>query len=1186
MKTIKLFFLFLFIAEIASAQVPDNGTPSLKSQSDAIKFETRAGHVTNVIEANMFESFISGKMSRVEALTTSGTNTYTAAVSWLTSYSIPFWLPIQFGNINSGSSTLNINGFGDKTIVKDKVGTPLTGGELLGAAWLYYDGTNFELASGSGGEQTSNKAIDFSVVNNTLYPSVQAVENRISSVVSNATSWKTSCVAATTTSITLLGAQTIDGVACSVGDRVLVKNQSTASQNGIFTVQVFSWTRDSDAATSSQLESATVQIQSGGQANTTWTQTADNITVGTTSLTWVQQYPSASSSQAGTVKLYTTTGINTDGTMDQNSISSLVASSASWGSIPGNITDQNDLQLELKWKVDCKAATTANITLSGNQTIDGISVTSNDRVLVKNQTSHQDDGIYLVGTPWVRSPDATQSFHLERAVVQIRLGTQANTVWLQDVYGVFVGTTPLSWVQQYPNATSSTSGISKLYTGTGSNTDGAMDQNSASNSFLKVANNLSDVTASTARTNLGLTSLATTTPGAGWVSPLGIALGSGWDAAFAATYSAGGGGTTTNALSIAAELISGGASSFNGSVAKSIAIQSTSVTNAMLAGGIDVTSKITGIVPNANGGAGSLTGLLKAASGIVSAATPRTDYTGSYPTVSSTASTASLTPDPTINDEYIITALAVGLTINNPSVNGSGYSFMISIKDNATPQTLTWDTQYRGVGGALPSTTTSSTTIYFPCIYNSADSKWDVSVSGISGTTNQIAYFSGATTIGSLTTATYPSLAELATVKGSNTGTTLQAQINALSGSTSYLLASGGAASASNTFSSTTPSGWNFTNAFTATANNQYGLKMTFTETSENVNNDVFEGFVADGTLTGNAGGPTGQTANFFRLNPTFAGGTATVNILKMQLAGTDIYTFASGGSAFTKSSNAVFNLNMTNATSGTASRVGLLLNSSTVGGSLYVTSATFTNSGINELNTMVLQNTGNINIGSTGGSNSVSVWTAGIKRLAIDVGGNIAITQGAQVASWAPGLSLTFANHTAMAASTEYPNFTTSNATQTAASGTTAIQRNAYIKRITYAGTSGTRTITDPYGLYVEDNAAGTNGALTNNYAIGADGSIALVTAGNMIFVKEGSNAMTGKTTLVSGTKGITVTGVTTSDHCWANVYSASGASLTANYQCVCTANTITVQANVVGQTINTADGSSVDYVVLRVKP
>ncbi len=68
------------------------------------------------------------------------------------------------------------------------------------------------------------------------------------------------------------------------------------------------------------------------------------------------------------------------------------------------------------------------------------------------------------------------------------------------------------------------------------------------------------------------------------------------------------GGSVANALSIAAELISGGATSYNGSVAKSIAIQPTSVTNAMIANStINLTTKVTGVLPIANGGTGSAT---------------------------------------------------------------------------------------------------------------------------------------------------------------------------------------------------------------------------------------------------------------------------------------------------------------------------------------------------------------------------------------------------------------------------------------------------------------------------------------------------------------------------------------------------------------------------------------------------
>ena len=46
---------------------------------------------------------------------------------------------------------------------------------------------------------------------------------------------KNSVRAATTSTLTLSGLQTIDGVALSAGDRVLVKNQANQAQNGIYT---------------------------------------------------------------------------------------------------------------------------------------------------------------------------------------------------------------------------------------------------------------------------------------------------------------------------------------------------------------------------------------------------------------------------------------------------------------------------------------------------------------------------------------------------------------------------------------------------------------------------------------------------------------------------------------------------------------------------------------------------------------------------------------------------------------------------------------------------------------------------------------------------------------------------------------------------------------------------------------
>jgi len=60
---------------------------------------------------------------------------------------------------------------------------------------------------------------------------------------------KGSVLAATTVSITLVGAQTIDGVSVVAGNRVLVKNQSTSTQNGIYVVQTTAWTRATDQTT-------------------------------------------------------------------------------------------------------------------------------------------------------------------------------------------------------------------------------------------------------------------------------------------------------------------------------------------------------------------------------------------------------------------------------------------------------------------------------------------------------------------------------------------------------------------------------------------------------------------------------------------------------------------------------------------------------------------------------------------------------------------------------------------------------------------------------------------------------------------------------------------------------------------------------------------------------------------------
>jgi len=94
--------------------------------------------------------------------------------------------------------------------------------------------------------------------------------------------------AATTTNITLSGIQTIDDVLLAAGDRVLVKNQSTSYQNGIYIVSASSWTRSVDLNVWSEASAAVVVVQEGTlNQDTVWLSTANaGGTIGSTAMPW------------------------------------------------------------------------------------------------------------------------------------------------------------------------------------------------------------------------------------------------------------------------------------------------------------------------------------------------------------------------------------------------------------------------------------------------------------------------------------------------------------------------------------------------------------------------------------------------------------------------------------------------------------------------------------------------------------------------------------------------------------------------------------------------------------------------------------------------------------------------------------------------------------------------------------
>ncbi|MDP4569816.1 phage tail protein [Pseudomonas sp. LPH60] len=105
---------------------------------------------------------------------------------------------------------------------------------------------------------------------------------------------------------------------------------------------------------------------------------------------------------------------------------------------------------KLDFKHSALVATTANIALSGIQTIDGVLLPADARVLVKNQTQAKDNGLYVVSSTgvWTRAQDADTSLEVTPGLfVSIEKGTvNGDSVWQLVTDGpIVLGTTPLAF---------------------------------------------------------------------------------------------------------------------------------------------------------------------------------------------------------------------------------------------------------------------------------------------------------------------------------------------------------------------------------------------------------------------------------------------------------------------------------------------------------------------------------------------------------------------------------------------------------------------------------------------------------------------------------------------------------------------------------------------------------------------
>lgn len=101
-------------------------------------------------------------------------------------------------------------------------------------------------------------------------------------------------------------------------------------------------------------------------------------------------------------------------------------------------------------KSPCRVASTANLTLSGEQTIDGVAAVTGDRVLVKDQTTGTENGIYDVDTgDWNRSQDADGNYDLvEGTMVKVNGGSTASGFWYVTTTGdIVIDSTSIAWAR-------------------------------------------------------------------------------------------------------------------------------------------------------------------------------------------------------------------------------------------------------------------------------------------------------------------------------------------------------------------------------------------------------------------------------------------------------------------------------------------------------------------------------------------------------------------------------------------------------------------------------------------------------------------------------------------------------------------------------------------------------------------
>ena len=168
----------------------------------------------------------------------------------------------------------------------------------------------------------------------------------------------------------------------------------------------------------------------------------------------------------------TSLGLGTIATQDANSVA-ITGGSVTGMSTPSSASDVttksyvDDLVAGLKTRIITRVATTANVNLSNGlengDTLDGITLVTGDKVLVKDQTDATENGIYLVPASGAasRDPDFNTVDELAGQLVIIQEGTtNEDTIFLCTTdTGGSIGSVNITFTQVQPQFTGTVSSV-------------------------------------------------------------------------------------------------------------------------------------------------------------------------------------------------------------------------------------------------------------------------------------------------------------------------------------------------------------------------------------------------------------------------------------------------------------------------------------------------------------------------------------------------------------------------------------------------------------------------------------------------------------------------------------------------------------------------------------------------------